>query len=102
MATQQDNEIQPDKTLSRVSPSHTGLPANPTPVQLTKREYEVLECMREGLTANEIAEKLFLSRRTVDLHSGNIYRKLSVKNRFQAVALFRASKIPIGSPQTDI
>jgi DNA-binding NarL/FixJ family response regulator len=53
---------------------------------LTKREREILKEIVNGLTCRQIAEKLFLSRHTVDTHLRNIYDKLHVRNRSGAVA----------------
>ena len=53
---------------------------------LTGREKEILHLMVDGLTAKGIAEKLFLSIRTVDTHVKNIYTKLHVHSRSGAVA----------------
>jgi LuxR family maltose regulon positive regulatory protein len=52
---------------------------------LTDRELEILELIAEGLTNPEIATKLFLSLHTVKTHTHNIYGKLGVHNRTQAV-----------------
>lgn len=48
--------------------------------QLTARELEVLQCICEQLTASEIAEKLFISRRTVEGHRNNLLQKLNCRN----------------------
>lgn len=52
---------------------------------LSKRETEVLQLMASGLSNAEIANALFVSLSTVKTHSGNIYEKLDVKRRTQAV-----------------
>ena len=52
---------------------------------LSKRETEVLALMGKGLSNAEIADALFVSLSTVKTHSGNIYEKLDVKRRTQAV-----------------
>ncbi|MDX5474588.1 MAG: response regulator transcription factor [Bacillaceae bacterium] len=52
---------------------------------LTDREKEVLLCLVEGLTNKEIATKLFISDKTVKIHVSNIFRKLEVKSRSQAI-----------------
>jgi LuxR family maltose regulon positive regulatory protein len=57
---------------------------------LTARELEVLQLVAEGLSNQEIAGRLFLSLTTVKWHTHNIYGKLAVKNRTQAVAKARA------------
>jgi DNA-binding NarL/FixJ family response regulator len=52
---------------------------------LSKREIEILEHLKLGYDYNKIAEKLFISPFTVRKHIENIYRKLQVKNKMQAV-----------------
>jgi DNA-binding NarL/FixJ family response regulator len=47
---------------------------------LTQRELEVLNLIGEGLTANEIAQKLFISTNTVDTHRKNLFTKFNAKN----------------------
>ena len=59
-------------------------PDEPQSVKLTKREVEVLTLVIEGKSSKEVAEQLFVSKRTVDFHLANIYSKLSVTNRVQA------------------
>ena len=56
-------------------------------VELTDREWEVLELMREGLATETIAERLFISPVTVRTHVSAILRKLQVPSREAAVAL---------------
>jgi DNA-binding CsgD family transcriptional regulator/tetratricopeptide (TPR) repeat protein len=56
---------------------------------LTERQSEVLELLAEGLTSPEIAERLFLSRRTVESHVGAILMRLGVSNRREAVRTAR-------------
>jgi DNA-binding NarL/FixJ family response regulator len=48
--------------------------------QLTNREQEILQLICEQMTANEIAEKLFISRRTVEGHRNNLLMKLNCRN----------------------
>ena len=56
---------------------------------LSEREMEVLELIAEGLSNPEIASRLFLALNTVKAHTRNIYGKLDVHNRTQAVARAR-------------
>jgi LuxR family maltose regulon positive regulatory protein len=57
---------------------------------LSERELEVLELVARGLTNREIASRLFLSLNTVKAHTRNIYGKLGVRSRTQAVAKARS------------
>ncbi|MDQ3875498.1 MAG: response regulator transcription factor [Actinomycetota bacterium] len=56
-------------------------------VELTSREWEVLELMREGLTTGDIAKRLFISTTTVRRHVGAVLKKLQVPDRKAAVRL---------------
>jgi LuxR family maltose regulon positive regulatory protein len=56
---------------------------------LSERELEVLQLIADGLTNQEIASRLFLSLNTVKVHTRNIYGKLGVNNRTQAVTRVR-------------
>jgi DNA-binding NarL/FixJ family response regulator len=48
--------------------------------QLTRRELEIVNMIKDGYSSKEIAEKLFISKRTVEVHRYNIFRKLDVNN----------------------
>jgi len=52
---------------------------------ISKREWEVLALMSEGLSNLEIAERLFVSLNTIKTHSSNLFEKLEVKRRTQAI-----------------
>jgi len=52
---------------------------------ISKRELEVLELMAQGLANQEIADKLFVSINTVKTHSSNLFSKLEVGRRTQAI-----------------
>jgi LuxR family maltose regulon positive regulatory protein len=60
--------------------------AQPLSTPLTRREIEILDLLAPGLVNKEIASQLFISPETVKKHTQNIYRKLNVSNRRQAVA----------------
>ena len=52
---------------------------------ISDRELEVLQLMAQGLSNQEIADKLFVSLHTIKTHSSNLYSKLNVKRRTQAI-----------------
>lgn len=52
---------------------------------ISKREHEVLMLMAEGLSNQEVADKLFVSLNTVKTHSSKLFEKLNVQRRTQAV-----------------
>ena len=54
-------------------------------IDLTKRELMILKALQTGRSNKQIAEKLFLAEQTVKFHLTNIYRKLEVSNRTEAV-----------------
>jgi DNA-binding CsgD family transcriptional regulator len=62
-------------------------------LNLSKRELEVLQLMSEGLSNQEIAERLFVSLNTVKTHSAQIFEKMKVKRRTQAIELGRRLSI---------
>ena len=74
---------QPDLPPPSVSP-----PASEEP--LSEREREVLRLIAEGLSNQELAARLYLSPHTIKVHTRNIYGKLGVTSRTQALARARA------------
>jgi LuxR family maltose regulon positive regulatory protein len=69
-----------------------------TPVQalvqpLSPREVEVLQLIEAGCSNQEIAERLIISIATVKRHISNIYAKLDVQNRTQAVSIARELRL---------
>jgi two-component system, NarL family, response regulator LiaR len=52
---------------------------------ISKREYEVLELMSTGFSNQEIADKLFVSLNTIKTHASNLFLKLDVSRRTQAI-----------------
>ena len=62
-------------------------------VRLTFREIDVVKLICQGLSNQEIAERLFLSEKTVRNHLANIFRKLRVSDRTQTVLYVIKNKI---------
>ena len=84
------------------NPPNSSIEAKPQPepqldkieeVGLSQRELEVLIFIAEGYSNQEIAEKLFVSINTIKTHIGNIYSKLGVRRRTQAVSKAKELKI---------
>lgn len=58
-------------------------------VNLTQREHQILNLVASGLSNQEIANHIFLSRHTVETHIRSVYRKLAVTNRTKAISRAR-------------
>jgi DNA-binding NarL/FixJ family response regulator len=59
--------------------------ANIEELNLNTREYEILELIARGYTNQQIAGKLFLALPTIKTHTSNLYSKLGVQSRTQAI-----------------
>jgi DNA-binding NarL/FixJ family response regulator len=55
---------------------------------ISKREMEVMALVSESMTNEEIAQKLFLSAKTVKTHIRNLFEKTGIRNRVEAVLLY--------------
>ena len=74
----------------RKAPRPRAAPSPPPLVEpLSEREIEVLRLLADGLSNREIARKLFVTVGTVKWHLHNIYGKLGVRSRVQAVSQAR-------------
>jgi LuxR family maltose regulon positive regulatory protein len=60
---------------------------------LTRQELEILQLMQEGLSNKDVASTLYISMHTVKRHASNIYEKLKVNGRQEAI--FRANEMGI-------
>jgi non-specific serine/threonine protein kinase len=57
---------------------------------LSKRELEIARLVSDGMSNREIAEKLFLSKRTVDAHMEHIFGKLDISKRAELISWLRS------------
>ncbi len=73
----------PEDTLNRLAADY----------HLSQREREIAGLLCKGKNNNDIAAYLFLSPNTVKVHTSNLYRKLGVKNRVQAVQILRGGSL---------
>ena len=71
--------------------SGTEEPSRPPSARLTVRELEVLDLVQGRLTSRQIASRLGISRKTVNVHMGHVLSKLGERNR--AAALEKATKL---------
>jgi DNA-binding NarL/FixJ family response regulator len=69
------------------------------PAQLTARELEVLALVADGLRDRDVAERLFLSRKTIDDHVSAIPRKLGARTRGEAAV--HALRLGLREPGQD-
>ena len=82
------------KHLLKSSPSSHQLAKMKT---VSRREMEVMALISESMTNEEIAQKLFLSAKTVKTHIRNIFEKTGIRNRVEAVLLYIRYKQEIKS-----
>lgn len=82
------------KTLNLLrNPQSVQEPENSLDISLTKREVDVLEHLSQGLDYQKIAAVLFIAPSTVRKHIENIYDKLHVHNKMQAVQMAQKHKL---------
>ena len=73
------------ETPRAVSPKEDPDPGTVEKLGISPRELEVLQLMAEGYSNQEIADKLFISLNTVKTHTSNLFSKLDVRRRTQAI-----------------
>ncbi|MBN1396961.1 MAG: response regulator transcription factor [Bacteroidetes bacterium] len=91
------SEIMAEAYLKK-SEAREGVSLNSDDLPLTKREKEVLQYIAEGFNNTQIAEKLFISARTVETHRTNIMQKLDIHDaaNLMRFALSKSQKPPTG------
>jgi ATP/maltotriose-dependent transcriptional regulator MalT len=87
---QNRNHSYRERDLHRSCPVSPEANANPNgksfdKLGISSRELEVLQLMATGLTNQEIASQLFVSLNTIKTHTSNLFMKMDVKRRTQAV-----------------
>ena len=64
-----------------------------TKLGISKREYEILQLINDGLSNQQIADKLFVSENTVKKHISNLFFKMDVERRTEAIKKAKVLKI---------
>tara|TARA_R110002124_G_scaffold49691_7_gene145465 strand:- start:3209 stop:3556 length:348 start_codon:yes stop_codon:yes gene_type:complete len=82
-----------EKTLEIATPRGPQLATRSNPGGLTRRQMTVLALIAEGLSNADIADRLFVSAKTVDHHVSAILAKLNARTRGQAVAFARTKEL---------
>ena len=94
---EQEAEAEPQSRLEVRSAAQT---AAQDRYRLSSREFEVWLQLPQGLTNNQIGERLFISGKTASVHVTNILRKLGVKSRVQAITL--AHQLGLVEPRSPV
>jgi ATP/maltotriose-dependent transcriptional regulator MalT len=84
--------LEPARRADGSSPTQVGAAVTAGSL-LTFREQDVLRLLAQRLTNKEIGQELHISTETVKQHTVNIFRKLNVENRRQAIVQARAMKL---------
>lgn len=84
MVVRDDAALSADVAASMLDEVHRG-GSNANDHVVTKREEEVLQLIADGCSTVEVAERLFISQKTVKNHLASIYQKLDARDRTQAV-----------------
>lgn len=74
-----------EKEVYITTPANTVNEAELQKLNLTAREYEILKLLTQGRSNAEIADSLFLSLSTIKTHVSNLFVKMDVKSRTQAI-----------------
>ncbi len=77
--------VEKEVYVQKLEPDFVSDESQLTKMGISKREWEVLSLMSQGLSNQEIANQLYLSLNTVKTHGSNLFLKLDVKRRTQAI-----------------
>ena len=88
-----DGRAHADEGCSAAVPHHAICLSLAREHELTKRELDILNYLSLGYSAKRIGEMLFISERTVQTHTRNIYRKLDVHTRQDVIDLVGAGVV---------
>ena len=83
---------------ARLDVAHADGPSVQPSHDLTDREVEVLSLIAAGWSNQQIADALFISRKTASVHASHIFDKLGAANRIDAAAIARNLGIEPGGP----
>ena len=79
-----DRTAEPAVVAEAIEKALAGRPTDDSQPPLTRRELEILRLVAEGRSNREVAKLLWVTDQTVKFHLANTYRKLGVRNRFDA------------------
>ena len=65
-------------------------------ISIPARSMAILEALAKGMSNRELSKELGISTNTVKFHLSNVYEKLDVKNRAQAIAYYYSSQLSRG------
>lgn len=68
---------------------------------LAPREWDVVECVAEGMTTEEIAKTLYLAPGTVDVIVSNIYKKLGINSRLKLAVMYYKGQLGERPPKRE-
>jgi DNA-binding NarL/FixJ family response regulator len=87
-------KVAPDlEQTQQVSPAFNSNEKSILAFNISQRELEVLQLMADGLSNQQIADALFISLNTVKTHTSNVFSKLDVQRRTQAIQKAKALEL---------
>jgi DNA-binding CsgD family transcriptional regulator len=93
-----DARVSPTATIASLAKAMVPEEAVASKPRLSPREKEVLGLVAKGLAAKQVARRLGISPKTVELHKSRIFAKLGVNNQTAAVSLALSNELRSGQP----